>query len=115
MKNEKLLLYVQTSEAPERQYPPLVLAQTVKAMDLDPKVYFLGMGLKILQTGIGEKIQLGDFPSIRDMLDKTMKMEIDIFTCSHHLKDLNHISLKSRSLQDKLVKSSLKNKEQDHF
>jgi len=36
MKNEKMLLYVQTSDNPERQYSPLVLAQTAKAMELEP-------------------------------------------------------------------------------
>ena len=29
------ILYVQTSDAPERQYSPLVLAQTAKAMDIE--------------------------------------------------------------------------------
>ena len=40
-KDEKFLLYVQTSDAPERQYSPLVLAQTAKSMDLEPKIYYL--------------------------------------------------------------------------
>jgi predicted peroxiredoxin len=41
-----MILYVQTSgtDTPERLYPPFVLAQTAKAMDLDAKIYFLGMG-----------------------------------------------------------------------
>ena len=49
MSNKKIL-YVQTSgtNAPERQYSPLVLAQTAKAMDIDAAVYFLGMGLTVL-------------------------------------------------------------------
>ena len=42
------LLYVQTSDSPERQYSPLVLAQTAKAMNIEAKVYYLGLGLKIL-------------------------------------------------------------------
>ena len=44
MKDENMILYVQMSNAPERQYSPLVLAQTAKAMDLNPSVYFLGHG-----------------------------------------------------------------------
>jgi len=32
VKDEKFILYVQTSENPERQYAPLVLAQTAKTM-----------------------------------------------------------------------------------
>jgi len=48
---KKWILYVQTSDAPERQYSPLILAQTAKAMDLGAKVYYLGTALKILKPG----------------------------------------------------------------
>jgi predicted peroxiredoxin len=41
---------VQTRDEPERQYSPLILAQTAKAMDLDAKVYYLGQGLKIARA-----------------------------------------------------------------
>jgi predicted peroxiredoxin len=68
MKDEKMILYVQTSDQPERQYTPLVLAQTAKAMDLRPAVYYLGQGLKILKPGEAEKIKLGTFPSVMEML-----------------------------------------------
>jgi len=40
---------VQTSDDPERQYSPLVLAQTAKAMDVKALVYYLGQGLRILK------------------------------------------------------------------
>lgn len=81
MKDEKMILYVQTSDQPERQYSPLVLAQTAKAMDLNPKVYYLGMGLKILKPGEAEKIKLGNFPSVMDMLKLTLEMGIEIYVC----------------------------------
>ncbi|GAG62279.1 unnamed protein product, partial [marine sediment metagenome] len=42
MKDTNSILYVQTSDIPERQYSPLVLAQTAKAMDIKPKIYYLG-------------------------------------------------------------------------
>ncbi|MFX1237847.1 MAG: DsrE/DsrF/DrsH-like family protein [Promethearchaeota archaeon] len=77
----KKLLYVQTSDAPERQYSPLVLAQTAKAMDLEPTVYYLGTGLKILKPGEAEKIKLGDFPSVKEMIDKTTGLGIEILVC----------------------------------
>ena len=35
MKNENSILYVQTSNLPEKQYSPLVLAQSAKAMGVD--------------------------------------------------------------------------------
>lgn len=66
---------------PERQYSPLVLAQTAKAMDIDVKVYYLGQGLKILLPGEAEKIQLGTFPSVKEMIDKTLNMGIEILVC----------------------------------
>lgn len=81
MKDENMILYVQTSDAPERQYSPLVLAQTAAAMDLKPVVYYLGMGLKILRPGAAEEIKIGSFPSVREMLDQTMSMGIPIYVC----------------------------------
>jgi predicted peroxiredoxin len=81
MKDENSILYVQTSDAPERQYSPLVLAQTAKAMGVNAKVYYLGMGLKILKPGVADKIQMGSFPSVKDMLDKTMEQGIEIYVC----------------------------------
>lgn len=50
MKDEKLILYVQTTDAPEKQYSPLVLAQTAKMMDVKPIVYYLGTSLKNVKT-----------------------------------------------------------------
>jgi uncharacterized protein len=81
VKDDNSILYVQTSSAPERQYSPLVLAQSAKAMDLNPTVYYLGMGLIILRPGEAEKIQMGTFPSVREMLDRTMSMGIPILVC----------------------------------
>jgi predicted peroxiredoxin len=81
MKNDKLILYVQTSDGPERQYSPLVLAQTAKAMGLEPKLYYLGSGLRILLPGAAEKIKLGTFPTVAEMLQKTMQAGIEINVC----------------------------------
>ncbi len=81
MKDEKSILYVQTSDQPERQYSPLVLAQTAKAMDLNPKVYYLGMGLKVLKPGAADQIKLGTFPSVAEMIKQTLDMGIEIYVC----------------------------------
>jgi predicted peroxiredoxin len=78
---EKFILYVQTSDNPERQYSPLVLAQTAKAMNLKAIVYYLGTGLRILRPGEAEKIKLGSFPSVKEMIDKTLQMGIEIYVC----------------------------------
>ncbi|KPJ48549.1 sulfur reduction protein DsrE [candidate division TA06 bacterium DG_26] len=81
MKDDNSILYVQTSDAPERQYSPLVLAQTAKAMDIVPKVYYLGQGLRVLLPGEAEKIKLGSFPSVSEMIAKTLEMGIEIYAC----------------------------------
>lgn len=81
MKDDKFILYVQTSDIPERQYSPLVLAQTAKAMDLKPKIYYLGQGLRILLPGAAEKVKLGTFPTVAEMLQKTMQAGIEIYVC----------------------------------
>jgi len=81
VKDDKFILYVQTSDDPERQYSPLVLAQTAKAMGLNPRVYYLGQGLRVLLPGAAEKIKLGTFPSVGEMLQKTMDAGIEIDVC----------------------------------
>jgi predicted peroxiredoxin len=75
----KSILYVQTSDHPERQYSPLVLAQTAKAMDIKAKVYYLGQGLRVLAPGAAEQIQLGSFPSMAAMIRKTLDLGIEIY------------------------------------
>jgi predicted peroxiredoxin len=81
MTEKKSILYVQTSDMPDRQYSPLVLAQTAKAMDIVPTVYYLGKGLKILRPGEADKIKLGSFPSVKEMIDKTLEMGIQVLVC----------------------------------
>jgi predicted peroxiredoxin len=78
---EKTILYVQTSAKPERQYSPLVLAQTARAMDIHAQVYYLGEALTILRPGEAEKIKLGSFPSLHEMIQKTLDMGIEIYVC----------------------------------
>ncbi|MHA2289686.1 MAG: DsrE family protein [Promethearchaeota archaeon] len=75
------MLYVQTSHDPERQYSPLVLAQTAKAMDLKAVVYYLGTGLRILKPGEAERIKLGNFPTVKEMIDKTIEAGVEILVC----------------------------------
>jgi uncharacterized protein len=75
------ILYVQTSDNPERQYSPLVLAQAAKAMDITPRIYYLGQGLRILKPEMASKIKIGSFPSILEMIKKCLSMGIEIYVC----------------------------------
>ena len=77
----KSILYVQTTDSPEKQYSPLILAQTAKMMDITPIIYYLGTSLKILKLGEAEKIKLGSFPSVKELIQKTIDMGIDIYVC----------------------------------
>ena len=79
----KKILYVLTSgtSTPERLYSPFVLAQTAIAMDLKAAVYFLGMGLTVLKPGEAEKIQMGSFPSLKEIMEKTLSAGIPFYVC----------------------------------
>ena len=81
MSKKNLILYVQTSDDPERQYSPLILAQTAKAMDIDAKVYYLGQALRILKPEAASAIRLGSFPNLMEMIEKTLSMGIEIYVC----------------------------------
>ena len=50
-------------------------------MGLEAAVYYLGMGLTVLKPGEAEKMQLGSFPSVAEMLKKTMDMGITVYVC----------------------------------
>jgi hypothetical protein len=81
LKENNSILYVQTTDQPDKQYSPLVLAQTAKMMDIIPRIYYLGTGLRILMPGVAENIKMGSFPSVAEMLKKTMDMGIEIYVC----------------------------------
>ena len=81
MKDEKSILYVVTTDEPSKQYSPLVLAQTANMMELKPMVYYLGTGLKLLKKGEAEKITMGSFPCVAEMIQKTLEMNIPIYVC----------------------------------
>ena len=59
----------------------MVLAQTAQMMNIKPIVYYLGLGLKILKKGEAEKIRIGKFPNLAEMINKTLDMKIDIYVC----------------------------------
>lgn len=81
MSKRNSILYVQTSDDPERQYSPLILAQTAKAMDIEAKVYYLGQALRVLKLDQADKIKIGEFPSFLQMLKKTIEMGIEVYVC----------------------------------
>jgi predicted peroxiredoxin len=85
------LLYVQTSgiDTPERLYSPFILAQTAKAMDIDAIIYFLGMGVTVLKKGNAEKIKMGAFPSLKEVMDQAIKAGVKLMVCEQSCKLIN--------------------------
>ena len=53
------------------------------------------MGLKILMPGVADNIQMGSFPSVKDMLDKTMEQGIEVYVCeaSKQMLGLENVEL----------------------
>ena len=50
-------------------------------MDIKATVYYLGKGLRILKPGEAEKIKLGTFPSVKEMIDKSLADGVEILVC----------------------------------
>ena len=77
------ILYIQTSglDSPERLYSPFILAQTARAMSVEPAIFFLLKGVSVVKRGEAEKIKIGDFPILSDVLAKTVEMDIPLYAC----------------------------------
>lgn len=88
MAEAKKILYVQTSgtDTPERLYSPLILAQTARAMGQEATVYFLGLGLKNLIKGEAEKVKIGEFPSLKDVLKQTAEQDVQLMACQQSMQ-----------------------------
>lgn len=86
--SKKKLLYVQTSgiNTPQRLYSPFILAQTAIAMDIEPTLYFLGEGINVVIKGNAEKIKMGNFPSLKEVMDKTAEMGIEMLICQQSMQ-----------------------------
>jgi hypothetical protein len=80
---KQTLLYVQTSgpDTPERLYSPFILAQTAKAMGLNATVYFLGKGVLVVKKGEAEKVKVGSFPTLKQVMDDATKAGVKLMIC----------------------------------
>jgi predicted peroxiredoxin len=82
-KKKQMLLYVQTSgpDSPERLYSPFILAQTAVSMGIDAIVYFLGKGVLVVKKGEAEKVKVGSFPTLRQVMDDAVKAGVKLMIC----------------------------------
>ncbi len=83
MSEKKKILYVQTSgvDTPERTYAPFILAATAAAMGIDATVYFVIKGISFLKKGAAEVVKLGEFPSLRQVMDQALKAGVKLAVC----------------------------------
>jgi len=83
LSEKQKILYVQTSgvDTPERTYAPFILATTAVAMGMDATIYFLIKGITIVKQGEAEKIKLGDFPSLKEVMNQAVKAGVKLEVC----------------------------------
>jgi predicted peroxiredoxin len=83
MVEKKKILYVQTSgtDAPERTYAPFILATTAAMMNIDATVYFVIKGVTIVKKGEAEKVKMGSFPSLKEVMDQAVKAGVKLVVC----------------------------------
>jgi len=80
---KKKILYVQTSgvDNPERAYAPFILATTAAMMNVDATVYFVIKGITLVKKGEAEKIKMGSFPSLKEVMDQAVKAGVKLMVC----------------------------------
>jgi hypothetical protein len=76
-------LYVQTSgtDTPERLYAPFILGATAAAMGCEATIYFVIKGVTVVKKGEAEKIKLGEFPSLKQVMDQAIKAGVKLQVC----------------------------------
>jgi len=81
--NRKKIVYVVTSgvDTPERLYAPFILATTARAMDLDAVIYFVIKGVTVVKKGEAEKIKIGEFPTLKEVMDQALQSGVEMMVC----------------------------------
>lgn len=83
MTDKKKIVYLQTSgtDTPERLYAPFILATTAAAMGQEPIVYFFIKGITAVKKGEAEKIRIGEFPSLKEVIDQAVQAGVKLMVC----------------------------------
>jgi predicted peroxiredoxin len=83
MVQKRKFLYVQTSgvDSPERAYSPFILATTAAMMNVDATIYFVIKGITLVKKGEAEKIKMGSFPTLREVMDQALKAGVKLMAC----------------------------------
>ena len=77
------ILYIQTSglETPERLYAPFILATTARAMEVEASIFFMIKGITAMKKGEAEKIKIGSFPCLKDVIDQALAQGVKMYIC----------------------------------
>jgi hypothetical protein len=77
------ILYVQTSgmDTPERLYAPFILGMTASAMDVEASIFFMIKGVTVVKKGEAEKVKIGSFPSLKEVLDQALRAGVKMYIC----------------------------------
>ena len=83
MTDKKKIVYLQTSgiDTPERLYAPFILATTAAAMGQEPIVYFFIKGVTAVKKGEAEKIRIGEFPRLSEVIDQAVQAGVKLMVC----------------------------------
>jgi len=83
MAEKKKIVYLQTSgvDTPERLYAPFILATTAAAMGQEPIVYFFIKGVTAVKKGEAEKIRIGEFPRLSEVIDQAVGAGVKLMVC----------------------------------
>lgn len=83
MSEKKKILYVQTSgvDNPERTYAPFILATSAAIMNVDATIYFVIKGVTVVKKGEAEKVKMGSFPSLKEVMDQAVKAGVKLVVC----------------------------------
>jgi predicted peroxiredoxin len=100
-KKEKIL-YVQTSgvDSPERLYAPFTLAMTAVSTDVEAYLFFVGEGVTVVKKGEVEKIQVGDMPSLREIMIEAVEAGVKLLVCE---ESCSLYGLKRKDLYNKAL------------
>jgi len=77
------ILYVQTSgiDTPERLYGPFILGATAAAMDMEASIFFMIRGITVMKKGEAEKVKIGAFPPLKEVIDQAAASGVEFFVC----------------------------------
>jgi len=83
LSEKKSIVYVQTSgvDTPERTYAPFVLATTATMMGIDATIYFVIKGVTVVKRGEAERIKVGGFPMLKEVMDQAVNAGVKLLVC----------------------------------